>query len=77
MLCPGKWKQRDKGNWKVEQETATLSCASDLIGQKAHRNLVDFDNHLDDISKVPTERSSELKYVGSSLPKKKSKNGIK
>jgi len=45
----GKWKLKDKVEVKLEHEEATLECASELVERKVYRELVDFDNHLDDI----------------------------
>ncbi|RWS03857.1 COX4 neighbor-like protein [Dinothrombium tinctorium] len=45
----GKWKS--KSGIVYENPTATLSCIQQLIYQKQlHFNLVDFDNHLDDVT---------------------------
>jgi hypothetical protein len=35
-------------NVGVSEET--LSMTSDLLGKKAYKDLIDFDNHLDDIT---------------------------
>jgi len=35
---------------RLEHETTTLACASALVQKRIFRDIVDFDNHLDDIS---------------------------
>ncbi|KAL1129054.1 hypothetical protein AAG570_013586 [Ranatra chinensis] len=44
----GKWKQMDTSNFMVEEKS--LFVASVLLQQQAFPQLVDFDNHLDDLS---------------------------
>lgn len=46
----GKWKSRNKDSLKLEHDNITLACASALVHKKIYRDLVDFDNHLDDIA---------------------------
>jgi hypothetical protein len=48
---PGKW--RSRGGLRLEHESVTLACAAALVKKKIYRDLVDFDNHLDDITQVP------------------------
>jgi hypothetical protein len=51
ILCvAGKW--RPRGGLRLEHEAVTLACASALLKKKIYRDLVDFDNHLDDITQV-------------------------
>ncbi len=47
----GKW--RSRGGLRLEHESVTLACAAALVKKKIYRDLVDFDNHLDDITQVP------------------------
>merc|ERR1712088_600332 len=44
----GKWRHCASKNVGVSEET--LSMTSDLLGKKAYKDLIDFDNHLDDIT---------------------------
>jgi hypothetical protein len=46
----GKW--RSRGGLRLEHESVTLACAAALVKKKIYRDLVDFDNHLDDITQV-------------------------
>nr|CAG4646530.1 EOG090X0C9C [Macrothrix elegans] len=47
----GRWKLRDKENLRLLPNTeAALSSVSALICQKLYKELVDFDDHFDDIS---------------------------
>ena len=48
----GKWKEVDKAGVKLEHESISLACASALVQTRIYREIVDFDNHLDDISQV-------------------------
>jgi len=45
----GSWKISE-GKMKLEHESITLACASALVREGTFRELVDFDNHLDDIT---------------------------
>ncbi|XP_022235206.1 ER membrane protein complex subunit 8-like isoform X1 [Limulus polyphemus] len=45
-----KWKLKDKTSVFLEQGHGALGIASTLLQSKVYRHLVDFDNHLDDIS---------------------------
>nr|BAN20869.1 conserved hypothetical protein [Riptortus pedestris] len=45
----GKWKSVDSSNINVSENC--LDAASELLQRQAFHELVDFDNHLDDISK--------------------------
>ncbi|XP_046992996.1 ER membrane protein complex subunit 8 [Schistocerca americana] len=44
----GKWKPKDRSSFSVEANS--LDSAAVLVQQRAYEELVDFDNHLDDIS---------------------------
>ena len=48
----GKWKEVERSGVKLEHETISLACASALVQKRIYREIVDFDNHLDDISQV-------------------------
>jgi len=48
-VSDGGWKMSEK-KLKLEHETITLACASALVREGIFRELVDFDNHLDDIT---------------------------
>ena len=41
----------------------TLACASALVKKRIYRDLVDFDNHLDDLSQVETERERDFTFL--------------
>jgi len=45
-----KWKEINDKEIYLEGGEMTLGVASDLLQGKAHQSLIDFDNHLDDIS---------------------------
>jgi len=45
----GHWKINEN-KLKLEHESITLACASALVREGIFRELVDFDNHLDDIT---------------------------
>jgi len=47
-FCEGKWSSGQQV--RLEHETTTLACASALVQKRIFRDIVDFDNHLDDIS---------------------------
>ncbi|KAI8504636.1 ER membrane protein complex subunit 8 [Branchiostoma belcheri] len=47
-LQEGKFKERNPDSITLDEQC--LSAASGLLNQKVFRNLVDFDNHLDDIT---------------------------
>jgi len=47
-LADGKW--RENSHWNLIGEHISLSHVSKLIGLKTYKGLIDFDNHLDDIS---------------------------
>uniref|UniRef100_A0A0K2UJZ8 MPN domain-containing protein n=1 Tax=Lepeophtheirus salmonis TaxID=72036 RepID=A0A0K2UJZ8_LEPSM len=47
----GKWKLRDDDDNDILLEEGGAECAAHLMSKKAHKNLIDFDNHLDDITK--------------------------
>ncbi|KAK3752826.1 hypothetical protein QZH41_016353, partial [Actinostola sp. cb2023] len=49
VVQDNKWKLSDK-DLCVDGGDDTLSLTSDLVEGKAYQSLVDFDNHLDDIS---------------------------
>merc|ERR1711868_291063 len=49
-VSSGKWKKRDPASLRLEHEEVSLQCAAALIHKKIYRDIVDFDNHLDDIS---------------------------
>nr|CAG4647354.1 EOG090X0C9C [Megafenestra aurita] len=50
QYCDGKWKVRDKENFKIlPNNEAALSSVSSLLSKKLYKNFVDFDDHLDDI----------------------------
>ena len=51
-VSSGKWKKRDPASLRLEHEEVSLQCAAALIHKKIYRDIVDFDNHLDDISLV-------------------------
>jgi len=47
----GKWKVKDKESVKLQPNNdAVLETISKLLCDKQYKNLVDFDDHLDDIS---------------------------
>jgi len=46
----GKWRSADMGSLRLEHDTVTLACASALVQKKIYKELVDFDNHLDDVT---------------------------
>jgi hypothetical protein len=48
-ISEGSWKVCDK-KLKLEHDSITLACASALVREGIFRELVDFDNHLDDIT---------------------------
>ncbi|XP_013777983.1 ER membrane protein complex subunit 8-like [Limulus polyphemus] len=45
-----KWKLKDKTSVFLEQGHSALGIASTLLQSKVYRHLVDFDNHLDNIT---------------------------
>jgi len=45
---PGKWRHCASKNVGVSEET--LALTSNLIGRREYKDLVDFDNHLDDLT---------------------------
>jgi Uncharacterised protein family (UPF0172) len=47
----GKWRPRSS-SLRLEHEGVTLACAAALVKKRVYRDLVDFDNHLDDLSQV-------------------------
>nr|CAG4643463.1 EOG090X0C9C [Ilyocryptus agilis] len=48
----GRWKVKDKENLKLlPNNEAALSSVSNLIRARTYKNLTDFDDHLDDISR--------------------------
>nr|CAG4635028.1 EOG090X0C9C [Alona affinis] len=50
-LPDGRWKSKDKDNLKLlPSSEVALTTVSNLISKKAYRDIVDFDDHLDDIS---------------------------
>ncbi|XP_067053425.1 ER membrane protein complex subunit 8-like [Acropora muricata] len=49
VLQDNKWKQSDK-DLSLDGGEETLSLTTDLLDGKAYQSLVDFDNHLDDIT---------------------------
>ncbi|XP_071493744.1 ER membrane protein complex subunit 8-like [Diadema setosum] len=52
-LQDGKWIHRgaQTSNLKLENSESTLKFTSDLLRSKAYQDLVDFDNHLEDITR--------------------------
>jgi len=46
----GKWRKKDAGSLRLEHEAVSLQCAAAVLHKKIYRDIVDFDNHLDDIS---------------------------
>lgn len=46
----GKWRPRSSSSLRLEHEAVSLACASALLKKKIYRDLVDFDNHLDDLA---------------------------
>ncbi|KAJ8664491.1 hypothetical protein QAD02_006153 [Eretmocerus hayati] len=46
----GKWKTKEKSSVSYEKEDTLFQAMYVLIKMEDYRNLVDFDNHLDDIS---------------------------
>ena len=48
----GKWKKVERSGVKLEHDSISLACASALVQKRIYREIVDFDNHLDDISQV-------------------------
>jgi len=50
MFDNGSLKQIDESHISVSPPDRTASALMVLLQQKAYDNLVDFDNHLDDIS---------------------------
>ncbi len=40
----------------------TLACAAALVKKKIYRDLVDFDNHLDDITQVPDKNVNRFYF---------------
>lgn len=46
----GKWRHKDKTQLVLEHDSDTLDCASALVQKKIQKDLVDFDNHLDDLT---------------------------
>ena len=45
----GKWRSKDRNAIRLEKET--LDALAELIAKKLHKEIVDYDNHLDDISR--------------------------
>eukprot|EP00794_Sanderia_malayensis_P018824 gene18824-20720_t len=45
----GRWKHKD-GNWHLQGGESGLAIVSELIRSKAYQSLIDFDNHLDNIT---------------------------
>jgi len=45
----GKWRSRERDSLRLENDI-TLHCASALVKKKIYSCLVDFDNHLDDVT---------------------------
>jgi len=50
QLQDGKFKVVDRANVHLEQGQKTYQVTSSLMQSKLHRELVDFDNHLDNIA---------------------------
>nr|CAG4649637.1 EOG090X0C9C [Scapholeberis mucronata] len=51
QYCDGKWKIRDKENFKIlPNNEAALNSVSNLLSKKVYKQFFDFDDHLDDIS---------------------------
>jgi hypothetical protein len=50
--CAGKWRERSSSLRLEHDEGVTLACAAALVKKRVYRDLVDFDNHLDDLSQV-------------------------
>lgn len=50
MFDNGSLKQIDESHISLTPSDTTASALMVLLQQKAYNNLVDFDNHLDDIS---------------------------
>merc|ERR1711934_817204 len=44
-----KWKSTERSS--IGMEPGILETASDLVQRGAHRDIVDYDNHLDDLAK--------------------------
>ena len=45
----GKWRSKDRNAIRLEE--GTLDALAELVGKKLHKELVDYDNHLDDIAR--------------------------
>lgn len=45
----GKWRSKDRNAIRIEE--GTLDTLSGLVGKKLHKELVDYDNHLDDVAR--------------------------
>lgn len=50
LFNDGKWRPMEETSVQFENDDLTLTAAASLIQNKIYRHLVDFDNHLDDIS---------------------------
>nr|CAG4642758.1 EOG090X0C9C [Evadne anonyx] len=51
QYCDGKWKVKDKESVKLlPNNDAVLDTISKLLSDKQYKSIVDFDDHLDDIS---------------------------
>ncbi|XP_066582564.1 ER membrane protein complex subunit 8-like [Prorops nasuta] len=50
QFIDGKWKAKDKANIIYEDEADKPNLMVNLIKEDQHKNLIDFDNHLDDIA---------------------------
>nr|CAD7427179.1 unnamed protein product [Timema monikensis] len=48
QFADGKWKPRDKSSFSLARNS--LDTAATLIQRQTYAELIDFDNHLDDIS---------------------------
>ncbi|KAL7637213.1 UNVERIFIED_CONTAM: hypothetical protein RMT77_011925 [Armadillidium vulgare] len=48
LTADGKWKNKEKTG--VHLESGSLEITSQLLQKKVHRDISDFDNHLDDIT---------------------------
>jgi len=68
QLMDGKLKRKESKMTLLPDEDGALSTVSALIQAKAYRNLIDFDNHLDDITLnywVNPEVNEQIKQLSS------------
>jgi len=49
-LNDGKFRTKEKSSIHLEHSETTLSTTSSLLHRQAYKELIDFDNHLDDIT---------------------------